>query len=112
MASTLIKRMVSPWLLTDEEKAAVDAEVPTAVEEDYKLPISPVTAVAQEVIDGRLTSSAMLQWITAAEKVDADTLIAQVAAGTHTLDWMERLFVMGERQLYDAPTIEAILGIT
>lgn len=114
MASTLIKRMVSPDLLTDEERAAVDAEVDPAynAEEGYKLAIKPVTAVAQEVVEGRMPATTMLAWITLAEKVDADILIANVVGGTMTLDWIERLLVLGERGIYDHTTIEAILGFS
>ena len=111
MASTLIKRMVRPDLLTLEETAAVNSAIATAPAEEHKLPITPVIAVAQEVIEGRLPSNAMLQWITTAEKVDADAIIAMVQAGTITLDWLERLLTLGERGVYTYTYIESIIGL-
>jgi len=111
MASTLITRLTNPDLLTAEERDAVDAEVPEAAAEWYRLPVEPVTAVAQEIIEGRLPSTVMLEWITAAEKVDADALVALVQAGTWTLDRIERLLTMGVRGHYTPAQIVTIIGL-
>lgn len=115
MASTFIKRIVAPWELTPEEIAAVDAEVPTAVDEEYKLPVMPVVDVADQIIRGRLPNEAMLNWITAAEKVDADELLRRIthpADPTLSLDEFERLLRAAERAVFTWQQVEAFLGMS
>lgn len=109
MPSTLVTRIVAPWELTQAQKDAVDAEVPSAAAEEYKIPILPLSAVAQEVIAGRIPATNMLAWITAAEKADADDLITKINAGDFTLDEIERILLLGERAVYTVAQIEAIL---
>ena len=114
MASTFITRCCAPYLLTQEETDAIDLLLPGAADDGYKLPVGPVCHIAYQIIKGRIPDAAMLQWITAAEKVDADYLMARVQDTNDPLDIedVERTLFVGERGIYTPQDIQAIFGIT
>jgi len=109
--TTLIKRICNPATLTLREKSAIDAEVPTATSVGYKVPIFSATAVAQEIMAGRMPATGLGTWLTAAETADASKLMASVVDGTWSIDALERIFVLGEREIYDIDTIAGIIGL-
>ncbi len=110
MASTLIKRIVSPDLLTQAEKDAVELELGSQ-NDDFKLRIHAVAGVAQEVAAGRMPSGAMNTLLTADERDDATTIITAIASDTKDLAEIERLLFLGELGYYSHAVIESILGL-
>jgi len=113
MPSTFIQRMCDPESLTDAQKAVIAPLVSDAEEEGYKLAVMPVCDVAQQIVDGLIPAVAMLTWITPAEKVDADFLLARISdqQDSLTIDRFERLCRCGERKVFSYQEVETILGI-
>ncbi len=112
MASTLITRIGKHWLLDPADAASVMAEKGIADESDLGLALHATMGVAQEVVAGRMLATVMDDWLTVAERVDADAIIAKVVAGDFTLDEVERMLKLVEGEIYTPAQVETILGLT
>ena len=110
--TTLIKRICNPATLTTAEMSSIDAEVPTANAVRYKVPIFSATSVAQEIMAGRMPQGIIGTWLTAAESADTLTLITSVQNGTWALYDLERIFMLGEREIYTVEQVAGIVGLT